>query len=95
MDGLIVIDKPVGPTSHAQRGFVRELVRNPLIVATATGLIANLLGFRMVNGFTPEGLPTLLLRDMFVDPAEKQICDLKTILVLHQHVRIAADTDLG
>lgn len=32
---------------HAQRGFVRELVRNPLIIATATGLAANLLGFRM------------------------------------------------
>ena len=30
---------------HAQRGFVRELVRNPLIVATASGLVANLLGF--------------------------------------------------
>jgi hypothetical protein len=32
---------------HAQRGFVRELVRNPLIIATATGLAANLLGFSM------------------------------------------------
>jgi malonate transporter len=30
---------------HAQRGFVRELVRNPLILATASGLAANLLGF--------------------------------------------------
>ena len=27
--------------------FLRELVRNPLIIATASGLIANLLGFRM------------------------------------------------
>ncbi|MBX3658978.1 MAG: AEC family transporter [Ramlibacter sp.] len=32
---------------HAQRGFLRELVRNPLIVATASGLVANLLGFRI------------------------------------------------
>lgn len=32
---------------HAQTGFVRELVRNPLIIATALGLSANLLGFRM------------------------------------------------
>jgi malonate transporter len=32
---------------HAQRGFVRELVRNPLIVATASGLVANLMGFVM------------------------------------------------
>ena len=30
---------------HAQRSFLSELVRNPLIVATATGLVANLLGF--------------------------------------------------
>ncbi len=30
---------------HAQSGFVRELVRNPLIIATASGLVANLLGF--------------------------------------------------
>jgi predicted permease len=32
---------------HAQRGFLRELVRNPLIVGTASGLLANLLGFVM------------------------------------------------
>ncbi|MDO8699977.1 MAG: AEC family transporter [Rhodoferax sp.] len=29
---------------HAQRGFVRELVRNPLIIGTASGLLANVLG---------------------------------------------------
>jgi malonate transporter and related proteins len=29
---------------HAQRGFLGELVRNPLIVGTAAGLFANLLG---------------------------------------------------
>lgn len=32
---------------HAGKGFVRELVRNPLIIGTATGLAANLLGFSM------------------------------------------------
>jgi malonate transporter len=32
---------------HAQRGFLGELVRNPLIVATVAGLISNLMGFRM------------------------------------------------
>lgn len=32
---------------HAQRGFLSELVRNPLIVATVAGLISNLAGFRM------------------------------------------------
>ena len=32
---------------HAQRGFFRELVRNPLIIGTASGLAANLLGFML------------------------------------------------
>jgi hypothetical protein len=32
---------------HAGKGFVRELVRNPLIIGTASGLVANLLGFSM------------------------------------------------
>lgn len=40
---------------QGRRGFVRELLRNPLIVATASGLSANLLGFHL-----PEwALPTL------------------------------------
>ena len=32
---------------YAKSGFLRELLRNPLIIATATGLAANLLGFTM------------------------------------------------
>ena len=32
---------------HGNTHFVRELLRNPLIIATASGLVANLLGFRM------------------------------------------------
>jgi malonate transporter len=32
---------------HAGKGFARELLRNPLIIGTATGLVANLLGFSM------------------------------------------------
>ncbi|APW40619.1 transporter [Rhodoferax koreense] len=32
---------------HAQRGFARELLRNPLILATASGLLANVLGLRI------------------------------------------------
>ena len=32
---------------HAERGFLRELVRNPLIIGTASGLAANLLGFTL------------------------------------------------
>ena len=32
---------------HAQTGFDREVIRNPLIIATASGLLANLLGFKL------------------------------------------------
>lgn len=38
---------------HAQRGFLRELVRNPLIVATALGLVVNLLGFSVPDWSAP------------------------------------------
>jgi malonate transporter and related proteins len=38
---------------HANKGFARELVRNPLIVATASGLVANLLGFSMPGWLEP------------------------------------------
>ena len=34
-------------TRHAKRGFLRELLRNPLIIATCSGLAANLLGFHI------------------------------------------------
>jgi predicted permease len=32
---------------HARRGFLRELLRNPLIIGTASGLAANLMGLRI------------------------------------------------
>jgi malonate transporter and related proteins len=32
---------------HSERGFVSELVRNPLVIATTSGLVANVLGFSM------------------------------------------------
>lgn len=38
---------------HANRGFARELLRNPLILATASGLAANLLGFSMPHWLDP------------------------------------------
>ena len=38
---------------HAGRGFLRELVRNPLIIATATGLAANLMGFSLPGWLEP------------------------------------------
>lgn len=38
---------------HAERGFMRELVRNPLILATLTGLTANLLGFTLPQWMDP------------------------------------------
>ncbi|WP_296447396.1 AEC family transporter [Rhodoferax sp. UBA5149] len=39
---------------HAQRGFLRELVRNPLIIGTASGLAANLLGFSLPVWLEPS-----------------------------------------
>lgn len=39
---------------HANSGFVRELVRNPLIIATASGLAANLLGFSVPDWLQPS-----------------------------------------
>jgi len=38
---------------HANTGFVGALLRNPLIIATATGLAANLLGFEMADWLEP------------------------------------------
>ena len=38
---------------HGQQGFVRELVRNPLILATASGLVANLVGVQIPVWFEP------------------------------------------
>jgi predicted permease len=38
---------------HGRRGFLRELVRNPLIIGTATGLAANLLGFSIPPWLEP------------------------------------------
>jgi predicted permease len=39
---------------HANTGFLRELVRNPLIMATSSGLIANVLGFRIPVWLDPS-----------------------------------------
>ncbi len=38
---------------HANKGFARELLRNPLIIATASGLVANLLGFTLPDWLAP------------------------------------------
>jgi malonate transporter len=38
---------------HANSNFLGALVRNPLIIATATGLAANLLGFQMPDWLEP------------------------------------------
>ena len=38
---------------HGQHGFARELLRNPLIIATASGLVANLLGFSIPEFLAP------------------------------------------
>jgi len=39
---------------HAQRGLLRELTRNPLIIGTASGLAANLLGFTLPIWLEPS-----------------------------------------
>jgi malonate transporter len=38
---------------HSQRSFGRELIRNPLILATASGLLANLLGLQVPSWIEP------------------------------------------
>lgn len=38
---------------HSQRHFGRELLRNPLIIATASGLLANVLGFKIPGWAEP------------------------------------------
>ena len=38
---------------HAERHFVRELLRNPYILATVSGVVANLLGFAMPDWLVP------------------------------------------
>lgn len=39
---------------HGQRGFARELMRNPLIIATASGLVANLAGLSIPGWLEPS-----------------------------------------
>ncbi|WP_162580267.1 AEC family transporter [Variovorax sp. PBS-H4] len=38
---------------HAQSGFARQLLRNPLIIATSSGLVANLLGLGVPSWLEP------------------------------------------
>ena len=38
---------------HAESGLTRELVRNPLIIGTVSGLVANLLGFSLPTWLEP------------------------------------------
>ncbi|RZL88795.1 MAG: AEC family transporter [Variovorax sp.] len=38
---------------HAQSGLARQLLRNPLIIATLSGLIANVLGFELPRWLEP------------------------------------------
>ncbi|MGJ7484508.1 AEC family transporter [Variovorax sp. LT2P21] len=39
---------------HAQTGFVRQLLRNPLIIATGSGLVVNLLGITVPGWMEPS-----------------------------------------
>jgi predicted permease len=38
---------------HARRGIFSELIRNPLIIGTVSGLVANLLGFSLADWMVP------------------------------------------
>ena len=38
---------------HANKGFARELIRNPLIIGTVSGLVANLLGLQIPPWLDP------------------------------------------
>ncbi len=38
---------------HAERGFWRELLRNPLVLGTASGLLANVLGLHLPHWIEP------------------------------------------
>jgi malonate transporter and related proteins len=38
---------------HSQKGFAGELLRNPFIIATASGLLANVLGFSFPDWLSP------------------------------------------
>lgn len=40
-------------TRHGQRGFLGEIVRNPLIIATASGLLASVLGLSIPQWLSP------------------------------------------
>lgn len=64
---------------HANKGFARELVRNPLIIATASGLAANLLGFTVPPWLEPTvnriGQASLAL-GLMAAGAGMQLCSL-------------------
>jgi hypothetical protein len=81
-------------TRHAKRGFVRELVRNPLIIATASGLVANLLGFHIPSWVEPTtnriGATSLVLGLMaagagmqFSSLARAKTLGLSVLLIKH------------
>mgnify|MGYP000730540780 FL=1 len=66
-EGLLMISKLIGVcvplfnigavwpmARHSNTGFLRELVRNPLIMATGSGLIANLSGLQIPQWLDPS-----------------------------------------
>ena len=70
---------------HAGQGFVRELLRNPLIIGTASGLAANLLGFALPVWLEPTvtriGQSALAL-GLMAAGAGMQLGSLRTAKVL-------------
>jgi predicted permease len=81
-------------TRHAKRGFLRELVRNPVIIATASGMVANLLGFQIPSWVEPTtsriGAASLVLGLMaagagiqFSSLARAKTLGLSVLLIKH------------
>ncbi len=88
-------------TRHAKRGFVRELARNPLIIATCSGLAANLLGLHIPLWMEPTttriGGASLALGLMaagaglqFASMAQSKILTTLLLLIRHMLLPLAA-----
>ena len=52
-DSLLNVGAVWPMARHANKGFVRELIRNPLIIGTVSGLTANLLGLQIPPWLDP------------------------------------------
>ena len=88
-------------TRHAKRGFLRELVRNPLIIATCSGLLANLLGHhiplwleptttRIGGASLPLGLMAAGAGLQLASMAQSKLLTLSLLLIRHVSLPLLA-----